>query len=93
VPLAKPNSNRPPRCEWRTCPVFTSAEYKTQRLYVNGEKTPYFVTSSSVLAHYTQGKRHGLWMHLGGCAANLGCGSLLTPLKHRAEQMAMREAA
>lgn len=90
------NSNNAPKIQWHRTEL--SCGTVRRRLYVNGAETPFFVDSNPLLGHRTMGEPHGLYGagmsepgRLSGKrhALVLGCAKTITPLKHRAEQMAM----
>lgn len=81
-------TNSAPKCKWWKTDFGHTVR---QRLYVDGRETPYFVDSSHVTGHKTEGQPHGLFgsgMSKGGFAATLASGRSIAVLKHRAEQMA-----
>lgn len=89
-------SNAAPKCKWHR--VTMACGTIRQRLYVDGKETPWFVDSAAVMAHRTQGDKHGLWgagmskpSRLSGkrCAECFGSGPKIEPLKAKAEQMAL----
>jgi hypothetical protein len=91
-------SNQAPKTEWRGFEMACGT--KRQKLYVNGQETPFFIDSAKVAAHRCYGEPHGLWgagmsephWRTGyRIAACLGMGKRVTILKHRAEQMALSE--
>jgi len=86
------DTNNGPKVKWWSTDFGHTVR---QRLYVNGNETPYFVDSAHTAGHKSQGDEHGLYgsgMHPKGIALLLASGRRVTPLKHRAEQMALEAA-
>lgn len=90
-------SNRAPETKWFS-QVLASGVVR-QRLYVDGNETPFFIDTSDQRSHRTYGDRHGLYgsgmgdmtsagYRIAGC---FGSARNIVPLKHRAEQMALSE--
>lgn len=88
-------SNRPPKPRWERNQISDGLE--RYELWLDGERTPYFIDNALHIGHRTYGERFGLW---GGgmgpvgkagyrIAAALSSGARMAPLKHLAEQMAM----
>jgi hypothetical protein len=91
-------SNNAPKTQWFKQVMACGTE--RQRLYVDGRETPFFIDTAQVAAHKTYGERHGLWgagmsephwRTQNRIAACLGCGPKITPLKARAERMALSD--
>lgn len=90
------HSNNAPIVKWRG--LMLACGTRRQRLFMNGQETPYFIDSANgIAANRTQGDEHGLygagmsephWLTKRRIAACFG-GGKIADLKHRAEQYAM----
>lgn len=93
-------ANLAPKTAWKSA-VLACGTLR-QRLFVGETETPFFIDSSrGQLAHRTEGNEHGLFGAGMGAeirpgrriAAVLDSGRNVRLLKHRAEQMALGQAA
>ena len=97
--MAHKASNNAPVCKWFSTTMVCGTV--RQRLYVDGQETPYFVDSAATIGHRTQGDTHGLFgagmgaevrTRNGGSyriAATLASAPKVSILKNRAEQFAL----
>lgn len=85
-------TNAAPKTKWFR---FEFGPVSRIRLYVNGNKTRYFIDTAKVPYARCYGEKHGLYgagMSPMGNAGVLGYGPRIAVLKHRAEQLALGSA-